>query len=191
MELKAGESNNEDLLSSSGVPSNGGVCSLSNEMGTLELNSLHNIYSGCCFLVYFGFNCRAQMVVMNVYWKFYFLRQKLFSLLKIVYLFFSKCLRYFFGLKIVSMLRDYKVFHVSLTPSLPWSTWSQIPASVWPFFHSPPHPSGALSGVGGGSESSLPSPSLLTWFRPLPLRLNPSQSKARGSWQENGNRCDK
>lgn len=67
MEPKAGESNNEDLLSSSGVTSNGGVCSLSNEMGTLELNSLHNIYSGCCFLVYFGFYCRPQMVVMNVY----------------------------------------------------------------------------------------------------------------------------
>lgn len=33
MEQKAGEPNNEDLLSSSGITSNGGAYSLSNKMG--------------------------------------------------------------------------------------------------------------------------------------------------------------
>lgn len=42
MEQKAGESNNEDLLSSSGVTSNGGVYSLSNKMGKLELSGPHS-----------------------------------------------------------------------------------------------------------------------------------------------------
>lgn len=67
MEQKAGEPNNEDLLSSSGVTSNGGKYSLSDKMGKeLELSSPHSIHSGC----------RVVTNKHTVLLKFYFLGKK-------------------------------------------------------------------------------------------------------------------